>query len=55
MLNEEQIKLIESHGVKLKPENWVVCWEDYDVLEIINRRHRRMKIDKNRENNNNND
>ena len=55
MLNDEQIKLIESHGVRLKPENWNVYWEDYDVLEIINRRGRRLKFDKNKEDKKNED
>ena len=50
MLDEDHLKLIESHGRYLKPENWNVYWEDYDVLEIINRRGRRLKFDKNKEN-----
>lgn len=49
MLDEDHLKLIESHGRYLKPENWNVYWEDYDVLEIINRRGRRLKFDKNKE------
>ena len=53
MLDEDHLKLIESHGRYLKPEHWNVYWEDYDVLEIINRRGRRLKFDKNKENNKN--
>ena len=46
MLNEEQMKLMNSHNAKINPANWVVCWEDENVLEIVNNRHRRIKFEK---------
>ena len=46
MLNEAQMKLINSHNAKINPANWVVCSEDDDVLEIVNNRHRRIRFEK---------
>lgn len=48
MLSEKHVELIESYNlpIKINPNNWVVCWEDRDVLEIVNSRHRRMRFEK---------
>lgn len=45
-MTDEQIKIIKESGLKINPNNWVDCWEDYDVLEIVNSRHRRIRIEK---------
>lgn len=48
MLNNEQMRIINAHKlpVNINPSKWVVCWEDKDVLEIVNSRHRRMRFEK---------
>lgn len=45
-MTDEQIKIIKESGLNINPDNWVVCWEDYDILEIVNARHRRIRIEK---------
>ena len=48
MLTNEQMRIINAHKlpVNINPSKWVVCWEDKDVLEIVNSRHRRMRFEK---------
>ena len=41
---EENKKLITSE--RLNPDRWFVIWEDYEVLELINRRGHRRTIRK---------
>lgn len=45
-MTNEQIEIIKDAGLKINPDKWVVCWEDYDFLEIVNARHRRIIIEK---------
>ena len=48
MLTNEHMRIINAHKlpVNINPSKWVVCWEDKDVLEIVNSRHRRMRFEK---------
>lgn len=48
MLTKEQMRIINAHKlpVNINPSKWVVCWEDKDVIEIVNSRHRRMRFEK---------
>ena len=39
---DENKKLIKSKG--LKPDMWLVIWEDKDVLEVISKRTRRRRV-----------
>lgn len=41
---EENKKLIRRK--RLNPDKWLVVWEDYDTLELLNRRGRRRVIKK---------
>lgn len=38
----ENKKLMESKG--LRPDMWLVIWEDKDVLEVISKRTRRRRV-----------
>ena len=42
MLTKKQMRIINAHKlpINLNPSKWEVCWEDKDVLEIVNSRHR---------------
>ena len=43
-LSEENKRFIQSKG--LNPSRWFVIWEDYEVLEVINRRGQRRVLKK---------
>lgn len=38
----ENKKLMESKG--LRPDMWLVIWEDKDVLEVISKRTRQRRV-----------
>ena len=38
----ENKKLMESKG--LRPDMWLVIWEDKDVLEVVSKRTRRRRV-----------
>lgn len=38
----ENKKLMKSKG--LRPEMWLVIWEDKDVLEVVSKRTRRRRV-----------
>ena len=43
--DETERILLERNG--LNPEQWIVVWDDYEVLEVISKRsHRRRKLKK---------
>lgn len=45
-MTEIQKNLLKEHN--LNPDHWKVVWDDYDTLEVLNRRGRRHVIRKKR-------
>lgn len=39
---DENKKLMKSKG--LRPEMWLVIWEDKDVLEVISKRSKQRRV-----------
>lgn len=39
---DENKKLMKSKG--LRPDMWLVIWEDKDVLEVVSKRTRRRRV-----------